>query len=755
MEDRLTIRNQEDRQAALSTVRTANEFFYQTHETNPLITYWHILTKRKWAVFTTFLILTTLTTIATLRSTPIYEAVGRVAIFRENSDSLGLKEGGAMGMADSDDYDYTVALETQVNVLKSDQLALKVARAMKLDRNPKYNPRAALSAGAAGQDVAQDSQMDGGLIGLIKGGMRVQVLPRTRVVEIRYESPDPKLAAQVVNSVIETFKEENFRAKYDATVQTSEWLTKQLSELQLKVETSQEELVRYQREKNILGIDDKQNITTAKLDELNRQLTSAETDRMQKESAMRMAETGNPEFYSARDPNSLFEKMRNQLSDMKSQAAQLNTQFGPSYPKVVALTSQIAQMESEMVAEQKKIMSRVKGEYNQAIQRERMLRNALEAQKGEANNLNERAIQYTQLKREAEGSRDLYESLLRKSKEAAVVASLRSGNIRTVDSARVPEAPSKPNIPRNIMLGMLMGLMAGIGLAIVLDILDNTVRTPEEAQNITSLPSLGLVPLMGDVSGAKPAAGKRLPAAKTASGRNPAMGLVAYGRPKSEVSEAYRALRTSVLLSAFGKAPKVILLTSPLPQEGKSTTSVNLGIVLAQKGGRVLIVDADLRRPNIHRTFGLASTAGLSTVLAGSDTFEKVAIISPILPNLTILPAGPTPPQPSEMLGSQMMRDLVAQWAQEFDHVIIDSPPVLSVTDAVLLSSVADAVILVIRSGQTTKEALRRSRNLLAQVNARVLGIVMNAVDLRSPDGYYYYYGGKYYGKYYDETAKV
>ena len=739
----------------MTNVRTANEFFYQTHESNPLITYWHILTKRKWAVFTTFLILTTLTTIATLRSTPIYEAVGRVAIFRENSDSLGLKEGGQMGMGDSDDYDYTVALETQVNVLKSDQLALKVARAIKLDRNPKYNPRAAQnkSTDPASQATPQDQQLDASLIGLVKGGMRVQVLPRTRVVEIRYESPDPKLAAQVVNGVIDTFKEENFRAKYDATVQTSEWLGKQLSELQLKVETSQEALVRYQRENNILGIDDKQNITTAKLDELNRQLTSAETDRMQKESAMRMAETGNPEFYAGKDPYSLFEKLRTQLSDLKSQAAQLNTQFGPSYPKVVALNNQIAQLESDLKVEQQKIMSRVRGEYNQSVQRERMLRNALESQKQEANNLNERAIQYTQLKHEAEGSRELYESLLRKSKEAAVVASLRSGNIRTVDSARVPEAPSKPNIPRNIVLGMFMGLLAGIGLAIVLDILDNTVRTPEEAQQITSLPSLGLVPLMGETSDAKPVAGRRLPQ-KTVNGRvTTSLGLVAYGRPKSEVSEAYRALRTSVLLSAFGKAPKVILLTSPLPQEGKSTTSVNLGIVLAQKGGKVLIVDADLRRPNIHRTFGVGSTAGLSTVLAGSDTFEKVAIPSPILPNLTILPAGPTPPQPSEMLGSPMMRDLVAQWSTEFDHVIIDSPPVLSVTDAVLLSSVADAVILVIRSGQTTKEALRRSRNLLAQVNARVLGIVMNAVDLRSPDGYYYYYGGKYYGKYYDETA--
>jgi polysaccharide biosynthesis transport protein len=756
MEDRLAVRNQEERQTALAAARTANEFFYQTHESNPLITYWHILSKRKWAVFTTFLILTTLTTIATLRSTPIFEAVGRVAIFRENSDSLGLKEGGG-GLADGDDYDYTVALETQVNVLKSDQLALKVARAMKLDRNPKYNPLAAQTAAnePATQNTPQDQKVDANLIGLVKGGMRVQVLPRTRVVEIRYESPDPKLAAQVVNAVIETFKEENFRAKYDASVQTSEWLGKQLTELQLKVETSQEALVRYQRENNILGIDDKQNITTAKLDELNRQLTSAETDRMQKESAMRMAETGNPEFYSARDPYSLFEKVRSQLSELKSQAAQLNTQFGPSYPKVVALNNQIAQLESEVQSEQAKILGRVRGEYNQAVQRERMLRNALDAQKREANNLNERGIQYTQLKREADGSRELYESLLRRSKEAAVVASLRSGNIRTVDSARVPEAPSKPNIPRNIALGMFMGLLAGIGLAIVLDILDNTVRTPEEAQNITSLPSLGLVPLMGEQSEAKATVGKRLPA-KTANGRaGTSLGLVAYGRPKSEVSEAYRALRTSVLLSAFGKAPKVLLLTSPLPQEGKSTTSVNLGIVLAQKGGRVLIVDGDMRRPNIHRTFGVSSTAGLSTLLAGSDTFEKVAVVSPILPNLTILPAGPTPPQPSEMLGSPMMAQLVAQWAQDFDHVIIDSPPVLSVTDAVLLSSLADAVILVIRSGQTTKEALRRSRNLLAQVNARVLGIVMNAVDLRSPDGYYYYYGGKYYGKYYDETAKV
>lgn len=752
MEDRLAIQSREDRDAALANVRAANQFFYQTHEANPLISYWHILTKRKWAVFTTFLILTTLTTIATLRATPIYESVGRVAIFRENSDSLGLREGSSYGISDTDDYDYTVALETQVNVLKSDQLALKVARAMKLDTNPKFNPAAGTTDPNA-PPVSSDA--DARLIGVIKGGIRVQVLPRTRVVEIRYESPDPKMAAQVVNTIIETFKEENFRAKYDASLQTSEWLSKQLSELQLKVETSQEALVRYQRENNVLGIDDKQNITTAKLDELNRQLTQAETDRIQKEAAMRMAETGNPEFYSARDQFSLFEKLRNQLAELKSQAAQLNTQFGPSYPKVVALNNQIAQVESDLSSEQQKLMGRVRGEYNQAVQRERMLRGALESQKQEANKLNERAIQYQILKREAEGSRELYESLLRRSKEAAVVASLRSGNIRTVDSARVPEAPSKPNVPRNIALGMFMGLIAGIGLAVVLDILDNTVRTPEEAQQLTSLPSLGLVPLMGEASEVKPAAGKRLPV-KTGTGRpNTSLGLVAYGRPKSEVSEAYRALRTSVLLSAFGRAPKVILLTSPLPQEGKSTTSVNLGIVLAQKGGKVLIVDADLRRPNIHRTFGVGSTAGLSTVLAGSDSFEKAAIPSPILPNLTILPAGPTPPQPSEMLGSPLMRDLVQQWAKDFDHVIIDSPPVLSVTDAVLLSSVADAVILVIRSGQTTKEALRRSRNLLAQVNARVLGIVMNAVDLRSPDGYYYYYGGKYYGKYYDESAKA
>lgn len=754
MENRSLVK-QDPQNTALSPELTAArvDYMYQHQEVNPLITYFHVLMKRKWAVLATFLIITTMAVIATLRMVPQYEAVGKIAIFRENADTLGLREGAATGISD-DDYDYNVAIETQVNVLRSDQLALKVAKAMNLHNNPKFNPKA--DQNNPNQVTAElDSALESRLIGAVKP--RVAVQPRTRVVEIRHENEDPKFAALVVNTYIETFKEENFRAKYDSAIKTSEWLSKQLTDLQLKVETSQEALIRYQRENNILGLDDKQNITTSKLDDVNRQLTAAEADRIQKEAAMRMAESGNPEFYLSRDTLGLFERLRQQEADLKKEYAQLSTQFGPSYPKVQALTNQLNETQEAIRSEQAKILAKVRGDYQAALSRERMLRGSLEGQKVEANKLNERSIQYNILKREAEGSRQLYDELLQKSKEAAVVASLRSGNIRTIDVARVPTSPSKPNVPRNISLGMVLGLIAGVAFAVLLDVIDNTVRTPEEAQIITGLPSLGMIPLINETAEStkqQKTKGRNLPVKYNPQRQALYLATVAYGRPKSAVSEAYRAVRTSVLLSQLGHSPKTIIFTSPLPQEGKSTTSTNLAIVLAQKGGKVLIVDADMRRPSLHRTFGIGSTSGLSTLLTGSDQFEKIVVQSSILPNLFILPAGPTPPQPAELLGSQLMRDFIDKWEKEYDHIIIDTPPVLSVTDAVVLSTAADAVVLVMRSGQTTKEALRRSRNLLAQVNAKVLGVVVNALDLTSPGAsyYYYYYGGKYSGRYYDES---
>jgi capsular exopolysaccharide synthesis family protein len=377
-----------------------------------------------------------------------------------------------------------------------------------------------------------------------------------------------------------------------------------------------------------------------------------------------------------------------------------------------------------------------------------MLRASFEKQKQEANKLNESAIEYSLLKRDVDSNRTLYEGLLEKLKQAGITAGLRSNNFRIINAARVPTSPSEPNIPRNLSFALVLGVISAIGLAFMLENMDNTVRTPEQAQAISGLPSLGMIPL-GSKSTSRGATGKRL--ALTAS--KEVVETVTQVRPQSQMAESYRALRTSLLLSNLGAPPKVIMVTSARPQEGKTTTSINTAIVLAQKGVRVLLVDADLRRPSIHKTLGMGPRSGLSNVLTGSATVQQTIATSPILPNLFIMPAGTPPPNPAELLASSNMRDLIVELRELYDHIVIDTPPTLSVTDAVVLSPRADATILVIRSGQTTKPALRRARDLLMQVNAHVAGVLLNAVDLTSPDYYYYYeYQGKY-GQYYQEDA--
>jgi capsular exopolysaccharide synthesis family protein len=569
-------------------------------------------------------------------------------------------------------------------------------------------------------------------------------------VQISYTHPDPRLATEIVNALVRTFIEENFKTKYEAVTQTSDWLSTELADLQLRVQTSQEKLVRYQKDHSILGVDEKQNIVTAKLDELNKELTSAETDRIQKESNNSLAVNGDPAAFSKpshEGASSMLQKLREREAELNTQHAQATTQFGSGYPKVIELNNQLKQLRTEIAAEETRMQREIRDEYLAAVRREDLLKTAFNQQKQEANQLNESAIEYSVLKREAESNRQLYQDLLQRLKEAGVSAGLRSSNIRVVDIARVPIQPIKPNVPRNLELGLLLGLGCGIGLAFVLESLDTSIRNMEELSAISTLPGLGTIPLQLSTNGHLR---KRLKTVSANTEKSELPALVTYARPKSQAAEAYRSLRTSILLSSYGSPPKVILVTSAMPQEGKTTISANSALVLAQRGSRVLLVDADLRRPGIDKLFGFRSRGGLSSLISGVDKVEDVVVKFAEVPNLWILPAGPIPPQPAELLGSSVMKDHIAHWRTVFDHIIIDTPPCLSVTDAVLLSPEADRVILVARSGKTSKYALRRACDLLLQVNARVMGIVLNALNTRSAEGYYY---GRYSNHYYSEDS--
>jgi capsular exopolysaccharide synthesis family protein len=724
---------------------------YLAEEPNPLLHYWRILKKRRWTVVATVGIIFILAVIFTLKTTPLYQVTSKVAIFPENQNALGFKD----LENSSPDYEYEATLETQAAILRSDALAMKVIEAMNLDQNPKF----ATATRPRNGDSLQVSSMQPdpatavALLGRFRSGLSVQIIPNSRLVQISYTDPDPRLATEIVNALVRTFTEENFKTKYEAVTQTSDWLSTELADLQMKVQTSEEKLVRYQKDHSILGVDEKQNIVTAKLDELNRELTAAQTDRIQKESDYRLGvESGTAAISrpSREGANSMLDKLREKEVDLNTQYAQILTQFGTGYPKVAELNNQLKQARADIAAQEARMQQGIRDEYLGALQRENLLITAFNQQKQEANHLNESAIEYSVLKRDAEANRQLYQNLLQRLKEAGVSAGLRSSNIRVVDIARTPTQPIKPNVPRNLFLGLMLGLAGGLGLAFVLESLDTSIRTMEELSAISTLPALGMIPLQLSSNGALR---KRLKPVTAEAYEYELPHLVTYARPKSEAAEAYRSLRTSILLSSYGGPPKVILVTSALPQEGKTTISANSALVLAQRGSRVLLIDADLRRPGIDKLFGFKSRGGLSTLISGGDKSEDVIVPFPDVPNLWILPAGPIPPQPAELLGSTVMRDHLARWRNEFDHVIIDTPPCLSVTDAVVLTPEADRIILVARAGKTTKLALRRACDLLLQVNARVMGIVLNALNMRSGEGYYYY-SGRYSDHYYNEGTR-
>jgi polysaccharide biosynthesis transport protein len=717
--------------------------------------YWRVLLKRWTIVVSVLVVVLVSTAIVSLHAPKMYEATGRIAIYPENPGALGLKNLDTANTSD-DSWDYSVALDTQVGILRSNDLALQVIRSLGI--YPSANPASGQLVPAANAPLPLNTTQEAAALARFQSALKVSVVPRTRLVELKFVDRDPRHAARVVNTLSSAYIEQNFKTRFESTTQTSEWLTQQLSDLQLKVETSQQRLVEYQKAHGILGLDEKHNIITAKLDELNKELTVAEGERIQREADYRVSLSSDPESVAKLQSNSILQPLRSKEAGLNGQLAQMTTRYGPSYPKVVEVNGELAQTERDIATEIQRISSRLKGEYLAAAQRENLLRRALEQQKLAANTLNQGAIEYNELKRDVDSNRQLYENLMQKLKEAGVAAGLRSSNVRIVDAARVPQVPSSPKIPRNMALAFMLGSFAGLAMAFSVEYFDQTLSTPEDAETVSGFPCLGVIPSATQAGPQQRLRTTRyLPAVAAANG-NGKMELVSHLRPKSEAAEAYRALRTSVLLSRTTSSPTVFMVSSALPQEGKTTTSINLATVLAQKSGRVLLIDADLRRPGVHRAFGIRQAPGLSELLTGSILSLSQAVVSQLpVPHLSVLPAGSSPPNPAELLSTKEMWELLAQCRTEFDYVVVDTPPMLSVTDAVVLSRSVDSVMLVIRSGQTPREALRRTCEMLTRMNINLAGLVVNDLNARTLDMKYYYgykyYGYKYHGRYYDDSA--
>jgi capsular exopolysaccharide synthesis family protein len=684
---------------------------------------WRIIRSRRWTVAAFTLVVVAIVLVASFLMKPQYEAVGRVVFHRENDTGvLGFKGVDTSLLEDPEDR---AAIDTQIGILQTDALAMQVIHALHLDKNPKF-------AGRVEQSGNEDR-----LVQSFHKNLTISKVKGTRLIEIQFRSTDAKLAADAINELAKAYVDQFYRNQFQASTQISEFLANQLTELQTKVEESQQKLVNYQKENGIFGLDDKQNIVTAKLDDLNRELTAAEADRVQKEVNYRLARLGQPELIARLGSESLMTKLRAQQADLENQMAQASVQLGPAHPKISELSKQIAQARRSVDAEVRRIGEQITYDYKSSVERERLLRYALEAQKQTADKLSANAIQGNILKHEFETNRKLYEDLLQKQKEVSISASLKSSNIWIVDPARPPRRPSEPNILRNFALSLLFGILGGVLMAFGLGKMNEKISTLEQAVVASPLPSLGVVPLLG---------------AKKKKGAPPQLNdadgsvkpeLVSALRPMSLTAESYKAIVTSILLSHRAH-PAVILVTSALPGEGKTTVSTNLAIVLARLRRRVLLVDTDLRRPSVHRAMRLSAKIGLGALLRKSATLDELVVSCPDVPNLYVLPAGPINLQEDTELLVSGFKDLVERWRQQFDHIIIDTPPVLAMTDAVRMSVEADSVILVIRSGQIGKDEFLRAQDVLLKVSARLTGFVLNGAELDSSD-FRYFYG--YYGK--------
>jgi capsular exopolysaccharide synthesis family protein len=666
----------------------------------------------------------TVVTIYSFKAKPIYQATARIHIEAETPQVQSLEE-SYRNLPGTD----ASFLKTQVRVIDSDHLALQTIQQLGLSDHAEL-----MAQGRLSRKAENDLRVKQGLLlQEFKRRLMVALVPDSRVVEVSFESIDPSLAARVVNALVHNYIEDNFHEKYDATRQASGWMEQQLDELKAKVERSEQALVDYERANAIVNIGDRQNVAEQRLADLDKDLTVALSDRAQKESLYDLVKSDERQVAFVAQ-NELLQRLEEKYADLKAQYVDVLEQYGPNFPKVLRLADEVKEIQSLIDRERKRTVAQIGNDYKAALGREKLLSASVARQKAEVGRLNQLLIQHNLLKREFESNQQLYASLLKRLKDATVSAGLRATNIHVVDEALPPIDPVRPKKLRSVLVGLAVGLLLGVTLAFVQEALDSSIKTVEDAERAVGLPSLAVIPVLN--SSRRP--GRGLPKLPYVGAVEPPVALAVLKRSSSHLAESYRTLCTAVLFSTAPRPPQVLLVTSPQPNEGKTCTSLNLAAALAQRGGRVLIVDSDLRKPGISKAFDLpANAAGVTGILTSAygldDALQRVDD-----PNLWVLPSGPLPPNPAELLCSLSMEGILRAARERFDHVILDSPPVLMVTDPTVLSTLVDGVLLVVAGGETTRGALVRSYRTLKIGGARILGLVMNKVNAHH-QGYSYY----------------
>jgi succinoglycan biosynthesis transport protein ExoP len=717
-----------------------------------LLDYVRVLSKRRWTALTTFVIVVMSVSVYTFTATPIYEARVQILIEKEATNVVTFKEAYEQNQITDDYY------QTQYKILQSRAVARRTLDSLSLWNNTQFNPRpddspavSKIVRGLAawvsdrfkparpGQSpLAEATQVQSGTIDRFLNALTVAPVRNSRLVDVTFESPDPALSANVANALARAYIEQHLEFKFLSSKEASDWLGERLAEQRQKVETTEQAVQRYREQTDSVSLEEKQNITVQKLADLNGAVTHAKTERIQKEAAYSQIlalqnDRSALDTFPAILSDTFIQQRKSELADLQRQQAQASDKLGPRHPDMVKLGLAIQNAEARIQGEIGKVVQAMRNDYQQSQAREQSLSEALEQQKRDAQSLSRKGIEYGVLARDAASNRQIFESLMLRTKETGISGGLKTSNIRVVDAAETPQRPTSPDTRNNLLLALLGGATLAVGLTFFFEYLDNRMKNPDEIKQHLGLPCLGMVPALFDNAIQNP--------------------LINNGVPHN-FSESFRALRTSLLFSSADEGSRCIVVTSTGPGEGKTVVATNLAVALAQAGHRVLLVDADMRKPRVHFVLDKPQEPGLSNLLVGNAT-AKEAIQTTVVPGLWVIPAGPPPPNPAELLGSKRFKDFIVSLSQRFDWVMIDTPPVLTVTDSSVVAHLVNGVLFVVGAEMTSHHAGRRALERLEHARAKVIGAVLNRVDLQHNSYYYSQYYRREYSDYYEERARA
>jgi polysaccharide biosynthesis transport protein len=724
-----------------------------------LLAKWNVIRKHRWTVLSAFFILFAMVLVGTLEERPVYRATALLEIERENPSLETPEELLQLGDV-SDAY-----LETQYRILNSEDLAERVIDRLNLDKTAEFRPSErswpwtkilsfpTTSAATSGLAPEEDPDFRETVLKRFQERLDIKPIRRSLAVEINFNSQNPDLAVRVVNALTADYIQKNLQVRWDASEKASEWLSQQLGDLKAKLEKSQDNLQKYAAVNGLIFLEsDKggtENIVDQSLRDLQQELTRAQTERYEKESQYRLIQSGDYGSLPGVFDDKLLQDLTERLAELERQHAQLAATFTENYPRVKETQSQIAELQSALDRERQRGVQKISNDYVAALRQEKLLQEAFAEKQKQANLIAEKSVQYEILSHDVDTNKNLYDGLLQRLKEAGVSAGLKASNIRIVDAGKASFKPVAPIVPLNLGLAVIVGLALGVCVAFLREHLNRTILSAEDVDRFLTAPALGFIPSLESlgtlknnrISRADRGYTLRITDPKTTGKRT-----LVISRPQNEpgiqessiLSEAFRGLRTSVLLSDTSRSARSLLVTSAQPGEGKTTIAMNLAASLTQLGRRTLLIDADMRRPNIHRYFPQIESS-LSSYLSGEAPWTDM-VCQTTIGGLDVLLCGPPPTNPAELLSSESMRKLIWESTAAYDFVVLDSPSLLKVADSRILASMVDATVLVVKGGDTPRQVVQYAESQARSAGANLLGVVVNNLDIRFTNFPYYAY---------------